>query len=137
MKNSLPKNKLVQDSEGNEENGYPNPDSNKAKINFTKEPNETHFLKEEILQVITENFIEMLLDMINQNVQEALKKFQDNKNKDYEKTQKQRNELIGALNKHQSETENTINRERSELRMNIDNIKEEVTHNMENLRKKE
>jgi hypothetical protein len=27
----------------------------------------------------------MLLDMINQNIQEALKKFQDNKNKDYEK----------------------------------------------------
>jgi hypothetical protein len=30
----------------------------------------------------------MLLDMINQNVQEALKKFQDNKNKEYEKMQK-------------------------------------------------
>jgi hypothetical protein len=29
----------------------------------------------------------MLLDMVNQNVQEALKKFQDNKNKEYEKTQ--------------------------------------------------
>jgi hypothetical protein len=26
--------------------------------------------------------------MVNQNVQEALKKFQDNKNKEYEKTQK-------------------------------------------------
>jgi hypothetical protein len=34
---------------------------------------------EEILQVINENFIEMLLDMVNQNVQEALKKFQDKK----------------------------------------------------------
>jgi hypothetical protein len=31
-------------------------------------------LKEEILQVINENFIQMLLDMVNQNVQEALKK---------------------------------------------------------------
>jgi cell division protein FtsX len=68
-------------------------------------------LKEETLQVITENPMEMLLDMVNQNVQEALKKFQDIKNKEYEKTQKQINELIGALNKHQSETENTINRE--------------------------
>jgi hypothetical protein len=29
----------------------------------------------EILQGINENFIEMLLDMVNQNVQEALKKF--------------------------------------------------------------
>jgi hypothetical protein len=58
--------------------------------------------------------MEMLLDLVNQNVQEALKKFQDNKNKEYEKTQKQINELIGTLNKHQSETENTINREINE-----------------------
>jgi hypothetical protein len=43
-------------------------------------------LKEEILQVIDENLIEMLLDRGNQNVQEALKKFQDNKNKEYTKT---------------------------------------------------
>jgi hypothetical protein len=41
-----------------------------------------------MLQVTTENFMEMLLDMVNENVQEALKKFQDNKNKEYEKTQK-------------------------------------------------
>jgi hypothetical protein len=43
-----PQNKLVQ---GNEENGYPHPDSNKTKINYTKEPNEAHKnnLKEEIL----------------------------------------------------------------------------------------
>jgi hypothetical protein len=54
--------------------------------------------------------MEMLLDMVKQNVQEALKKFQDNKNKEYEKTQKQINEIIGALNTHQSETENIINR---------------------------
>jgi hypothetical protein len=78
----------------------------------------------------------MLLDKVNQNIQEALKKFQDNKNKDYEKTQKQINVIIGALNKHQCETENTINREINELRMKIDIIKEEVTHDMENLRKK-
>jgi hypothetical protein len=32
--------------------------------------------------------MEMLLDMVNQNVQETLKKFQDNKNKVYKKTQK-------------------------------------------------
>jgi hypothetical protein len=38
--------------------------------------------------------------MVNQNVQEALKKFQENKNKEYEKPQKQINELIGALSKH-------------------------------------
>jgi hypothetical protein len=56
--------------------------------------------------------------MVNQNVQEALKKFQGNKNK------------------HESETENTINREINELRMKIDNIKEEKTQDMENQRKK-
>jgi hypothetical protein len=86
----LHKNKVAQDLEQNEENGYPDPDSNKIKINYCKDPNEAHKnnLKEEILQVINENFIEMLLDMVNQNVQEALKKFQDNKNKKYEKTQK-------------------------------------------------
>jgi hypothetical protein len=81
---SPPQNKLIQDSEGNEENGYPVPDSNKTKINYAKQPNEAHqnILKEEILQVITENFIEMLRDMVNQNIQEALKKYQDNKNKE-------------------------------------------------------
>jgi hypothetical protein len=73
------KNKVVWDLERNEENRYPDPDSNKTKINYTKEPNEAHKnnLKEEILQVINENF--------NQNVQEALKKFQDNKNKEINK----------------------------------------------------
>jgi hypothetical protein len=37
------------------------------KINYAKEPNEAHKnnLKEEILQVINENFIEMILDMVN------------------------------------------------------------------------
>jgi hypothetical protein len=36
-------------------------------------------MKEEILQVINENFIEMILGMVKQNVQEILKKFQDTK----------------------------------------------------------
>jgi hypothetical protein len=72
-----PQNKVVQGLEWNEENGYAYPDSNKTNINYTKEPNEAHknMLKEEILQVINENFIEMFLDMVNQNVQETLKKF--------------------------------------------------------------
>jgi hypothetical protein len=55
--------------------------------------------------------MERLLDIVNQNVQEALKKFQDNKNKKYEKTHKQINELIRPINEYQSETENTINRQ--------------------------
>jgi hypothetical protein len=48
------------------------------KINYAKEHNDAHKtnLKEEILQIISENFIEMMLDMVNQNVQETLKKFQ-------------------------------------------------------------
>jgi hypothetical protein len=37
MENTLsPKNKLVQDSEGNEENGHPNLDSNKTMIDYPK-----------------------------------------------------------------------------------------------------
>jgi triacylglycerol esterase/lipase EstA (alpha/beta hydrolase family) len=81
---SPPKNNLIQDLEGNEENGYPILDSNKTKIDDTKEPKNFHTnnLKEEILQVITENFMEMILDTVNQNVQEVLKKFQDTKNKE-------------------------------------------------------
>jgi hypothetical protein len=67
----------------------PDPDSNEIKINYDKESNEAHknILKEEILQVINENFIEMILDMANKNVQETLKKYQDNKNREFEKTQ--------------------------------------------------
>jgi chromosome segregation ATPase len=80
--------------------------------------------------------MEMLVDMVNQNIKEALKKFQDTKNKEYKKTWKQISELIAALNKYQSETQNTVNREINELKVEIDNIKEEVTHDMENLRKK-
>jgi hypothetical protein len=43
--------KLVKEPEGNEENRYSDPDSNKMKINYDKEPNEAHKnnLKEEIL----------------------------------------------------------------------------------------
>jgi membrane-associated HD superfamily phosphohydrolase len=78
----------------------------------------------------------MILGVVNQNVQETLKKFQDNKNREFEKAQKQIKETIEALYKQQSETKSTINKEISELMMKIDNIKEKVTHDMENLRKK-
>jgi polyhydroxyalkanoate synthesis regulator phasin len=66
---------------------------------------------------------EMLPHMVNQNIQEALKKFQDKKTKEYEKTQKQINEIIGALNKHQTETKITINREINELREKLTILK--------------
>jgi ribosomal protein L31E len=61
--------------------------------------------------------------MDNQNVQKALKKFQDNKTPEYQKTQKQINEIVEALNKHQTETQIIISREINELRTKIDNIK--------------
>jgi hypothetical protein len=50
------------------------------KTNYAKKHNEAHKnnIKEDILQVLNENFIEIILDMVNQNVQETLKKFQDN-----------------------------------------------------------
>jgi hypothetical protein len=32
----------IQDSEGNEENGYPVPDPNKTMMNVTKEPSDDH-----------------------------------------------------------------------------------------------
>jgi chromosome segregation ATPase len=74
--------------------------------------------------------------MINQFVQETLKKFQDNKNREFEKAQEQIKETIEAMYKHQSEIKNKINKEISELRVKKDNIKEEETQDMENLRKK-
>jgi cellobiose-specific phosphotransferase system component IIA len=73
----------------------------------------------------------MILDMVNQNVQETFKKFQDNKNGEFEKEQQQIKETKEALYKHQSETKNMINKEINELRMKIDNIKEEVTQTSE------
>jgi hypothetical protein len=133
-----PSNKLVQEPKGNEENRYSDADSNKMKINYAKEANEAHKnnLKEEILQVINDNFIEMILDMVNRNVQETLKKFLDNKNREFEKAQEQIEETIEALYKYQSETQNIINKEINELGPKIDNIKEEGNQYMESLRKK-
>jgi predicted house-cleaning noncanonical NTP pyrophosphatase (MazG superfamily) len=83
------KNNSIQDSKGNELNGYPVPDLNKTMINITKEPSDTHIktLKEEIVEDITNKFMEKIPDMTNQNVLDALKKFQGTKNKEHEKTQ--------------------------------------------------
>jgi cell division ATPase FtsA len=77
---------------GNEKNVYQVPDLNKTMINVTKEPSDTHIktLNEEILEDITEKFMEKILDIVNQNIQDSLKKFQDTKNKEHEQTQKQR-----------------------------------------------
>jgi hypothetical protein len=61
---------LLQEPEENEETGYPDSDYNKTKKNYTKEANEGHknTLREEILQIINDNFIEIILEMVNQNV---------------------------------------------------------------------
>jgi hypothetical protein len=78
--------------------------------------------------------MEKILDMVNQNTQDALKKFQDTKNKENE-TQKQRNSRED-FNRHQSKTKDTINKEINEIKMTIQNINEVLNKDMENLRKK-
>jgi predicted nucleic acid-binding Zn-ribbon protein len=80
--------------------------------------------------------MEKIVDMVNQNVQDALKKFQDTKNKEHEKTQKQINEFREDFDKHQSETKDVIKREIYKCKMITQNIKERLNKDMENLRKK-
>jgi tRNA A37 threonylcarbamoyltransferase TsaD len=64
----------------NEENGHTVHDLKKTMINVTKELSDIYIkVKEEILEDITKKFMEKILDMVSQNVQEALKKFQDTK----------------------------------------------------------
>jgi hypothetical protein len=78
--------------------------------------------------------MEKLLDTINQNVQDALKKFEDTKNKDHEKMQKQIKELREDLNNR--ETKDTIKREIHELKRTTQIIKEELNKDLENFRRK-
>jgi uncharacterized phage infection (PIP) family protein YhgE len=66
--------------------------------------------KENIWEEISEKFMKKILDMVNQNVQDTLKKFQVTKNKENEMTQKQTKEIREDLNKQQSETKDTIKR---------------------------
>jgi predicted transcriptional regulator len=120
------KNNLTQSSEGNEENRYPAPNPNKTMINNIKETSDAH---KKILQEITENFMEKIVDVTEQNVDNALKNFQDTKNKEHEKTQKQINGCRGALNKHKVK-QRTLEIEINELKMKIKNVKE-VTQDME------
>jgi hypothetical protein len=88
------------------------------------------------LEEITEKFMEKIPDMVNHNLQDALKKFQKTKNKEHEKTPKQIKEHKEDFNKHQSETKDTIKGEIRELKLATQNIKEELNKDMENLRKK-
>jgi outer membrane protein OmpA-like peptidoglycan-associated protein len=130
-------NNSIQDTVGKEENGYPVPDHNKTMINVNKELHDAHKKahKKGIWEEISEKFMEKILDIVNQNVQDALKKFQDTKNNEHKMTQKQTKELREDLNKHQSETRDTIKREIHELKRTTQIIKEEFNKDMENLRR--
>jgi hypothetical protein len=125
------KDNSIQDSVGNEENGYTVSDLNKTMINVlcvmhTKKPSKKKSLR---------NSLEKILDMVSQNVQDALKKFQDTKNKEHEMTQKQIKELKQDFNKYQSETKDTIKREIHELKRTTQIKKEELNQDVENLRR--
>jgi hypothetical protein len=74
---SPPKKKFNTGFRGNEENAYPVPDSNKTKINDTKEPNDVHknFLQEEILQVIIKNFMKMFQTSLTKTYKRYSRKF--------------------------------------------------------------
>jgi DNA anti-recombination protein RmuC len=85
----------------NEENEY----SDRTMINNT---NEFSDAQEEIMEEITEKLMENLQDMVNQKVQDALKKYQGTTNEKLEKTQKQLNEVREDFNKLQNETKETI-----------------------------
>jgi hypothetical protein len=63
---------------GNEENGHPVLDLNKTMINVTKELSDAH--KKILEGSFSEKFMEKILNVVNQNVQDALKKFKDTKN---------------------------------------------------------
>jgi hypothetical protein len=49
-----------------------------------KKKKKKKILKEEILEEISEKSMGKILDMVNQNVQDAFKKSQDTKNKDHD-----------------------------------------------------
>jgi uncharacterized protein involved in exopolysaccharide biosynthesis len=74
--------------------------------------------------------------MVNQNVQDKLKRFQDTRNKEHELAQKQIKELRGNLSKHQSKTKDTLKIEIHELKKTTQIIKEDLNKDMENLRRK-
>jgi predicted alpha/beta-fold hydrolase len=68
-------------------------------------------IKNTLKKEITKLFREKIPDMVSQNIQNALKKYQEAKNKEHEKTQKQIKELRENFSKHQSEKNDTIKRE--------------------------
>jgi hypothetical protein len=104
----------IQNSVESEEIGNPVLDFNKPTVNLTKELSNTH--KTNLKEEISEKFMEKISDMVNQNVQDALNKFQVTKTKRHEMIQRQIREPREHLNKHQSEIKDTIKKEIHELK---------------------
>jgi hypothetical protein len=71
--------------------------------------------------------MENILDIVNEKVQDALKKFQDTQNKEHEKTQQQINKIREDFNKQQSETKEIIKKEIYELKMTTQSIRRSRT----------
>jgi cell division ATPase FtsA len=78
-------NNSIEELMGNEESEYLVPDPKRTMINITSELSDAHkkSLKEEIMDEITEKLMEKLQDIVNQKVQDALKKYQDTTNKKF------------------------------------------------------
>jgi glutamyl-tRNA reductase len=99
--NSTPKRQTIpEDLVGNEENENPVPDPIRTIINIINKLSDAHKIshKEEIMDKSTEKLMKKLQDMVNQKIQDALRKYQDTTNKKLEKTQKQLNELREDFN---------------------------------------
>jgi hypothetical protein len=106
-------------------------------INVTNELSDAHkkSLKEDIMDEITEKLMEKLQDVVNQKVQDALKKYQDTTNKKLKKTQKQLNELRDDFNKNTKVKQKR--REIYEIREDNTRYERGIEKYVENLRKKE
>jgi hypothetical protein len=73
----------IEDTVGNEKNGYPFSDPKKTMTNVTREPSDAN--KKTTKEEITEKFMEKIPDMVKQEIQDVLKKLQDTKNKEQNK----------------------------------------------------
>jgi hypothetical protein len=85
---SLQKINSIQDLVGNEKNGYPVLDYNTATIKVTKKHSDVYKKKKTLKEEISEKFMEKIQDMVIQNIQDTLKKFENTQNKEHEKTWK-------------------------------------------------
>jgi signal recognition particle GTPase len=103
-------NNSIEDLVGNEKNECLIPDPNRTMINITDVFNDVHkkFLKENIMNELTEILMEKLQEMVKQKVKDIVKQYQDATSKKLEKIWKQLNELRQDFNKFHSETKEAI-----------------------------